>query len=87
MFVGAVKRLLDREHMVIFRRRFDERDHRIVGIERVMEKYVMSAQFFEQVLRFRSKPQFSRREGAILQIGPLRLLINIEQPRKIHRAR
>ena len=47
MFAGAVKRLLDRQDTIVFGRRLNERNHCIVGIERMMQQYIVTAQFFE----------------------------------------
>ena len=43
MFTGAVERLLDGKHVLVFGRRLDKRNHRIVGIERMMQQDVMAA--------------------------------------------
>ena len=39
-----------------------------------------------KVLRFRGEAQFARDKGLEFQLRMVRLLVNIEQPREIHRA-
>src|SRR5215469_6540613 len=50
MFAGAVQSLLDGEHTRIFGRTLDKRDHRIIGIKRMVQQNVVPPQFFKQVL-------------------------------------
>ena len=86
MLVGAIQGLLDRQHVLIFRCRFNERNYRVVRIERMVQQNVVPPQFLKQVLGFRREPQFPRGERTIFQIRPGRLLVNIEQPRKVYRT-
>jgi hypothetical protein len=50
MLVRPVERLLDRKHPGVLRRGLNERDHRIVGVEGMVQQNVVASQFLEQVL-------------------------------------
>ena len=55
MFAGAVESLLDGKNVLVFGRRLDKRNHRVVRIERMMQQDVVPAQLLEQILRFRGQ--------------------------------
>src|ERR1700722_20926616 len=86
MFAGAVKRLLDGENFLVRGRRLNELEHGIVRVIGVMQKNVMPPQFLEQVSGLRGQAQLPRSKRAILQIGPLHLLVHIEQTHQIDRS-
>ena len=46
---GAIERLLDREHVGIVGRLREQRDHRIVGVVRVVQQHVALVEHREQV--------------------------------------
>ncbi len=86
MLVGAVQRLFDGKYPRVLGRRFDERNHGIVGIEGVVQQNIVAAEFLEQILRLGGEPKFARDKSFELEIGMRRLLVNIEQAREIHRT-
>src|SRR5260370_37892925 len=53
-------------------------------MEGMMKKDVMPPQFFEQILRLRRQPQLPRGKAAVLEIGKLNLVVNVEHVRKVH---
>src|SRR5258708_38253484 len=50
----------------------------------MMQKDVMPPKFFEQILRLRRQPQLPRGKAAVLEIGTLNLVVNVEHARKVH---
>ena len=68
MFARPIKRLLDGEYALVFRRRLYERDDRIVRVIGMMQQNVVPPQFFEQVVRLRGQAQFSWRKRAKFQV-------------------
>ena len=48
IFAGAIERLLDRKHIGILRRAFDEAHDRGIGIVRMVEKNIAFSHFFKQ---------------------------------------
>ncbi len=74
--------LIDR-HVGIFRRRADEVHHRVVGIVRMMQQDVAMPNLLENVLRLSIQLQLARHERLELQIGPLRLIVKMEQSRQV----
>ena len=52
----------------------------------MVQQNVVAAQLFEQIVRLRGQAQLPRHVGVKLQIRPRRCVVNIEEPRKIHRA-
>ena len=69
MLVGTIQRLFDRKHARVLGRRFDERNHGIVGIEGMMQQDVMTAKFLEQILRLGGEPEFARDKSFELEVG------------------
>ena len=47
MLAGAVKSLLNREHIRIFGSRFNERNHGMKLIERVVQQHIVPPEFFK----------------------------------------
>ena len=47
MLISAVKRLLDRKHSRVLGCRFDERNHGVIGVERMVQQDVVATQFLK----------------------------------------
>ncbi len=86
MLVRPVKRLLDGEHALVFRGGLNKGYNRIVGIVRMVEQDVVAPQLLKQIAGLGGQAQLPRHKGTELQIRPRRLVVNIKQPRKVHRA-
>ena len=65
--------------------RADEIHHRVVGVVRMMQQDVAMANLLEDVLRLAIQLQLARHKRLEFQVGPVRLLVEMKQSRKIHR--
>jgi hypothetical protein len=83
---GAVHGLLDRHHLRIARGLADELDHGRERLERAVQELVALADGGEDVAPFRERLGQARREGLVLEVGPVHLLGNAHEAHQVHGA-
>ena len=81
-----VKRLLDRDHRRIFRGSLDKPFNRLIALERMMQQHIPLPQLREDVLGLLPQLVLPRLEHRILQRRPIRLRVQVHQPRQVYRT-
>ena len=82
---GTIQRLLDRQHIRIFRRLADKIHYRGKRLERMVEQHITAPDHTEYIGRLFNPARHARRKGRIFQIGPLHRIIDRQQAIQIHR--
>ena len=83
---GAVERLLDGEHLRVFRRQFEKLDDAVEGVVRVMQQNVPLGDGGEQVALPLERRYDGCNERGIAQLGGMIAMIDRHEPRGIERA-